>query len=673
MKGFAQNLAVKIISFILLVILIFSLYVSVVGICVLISYDVYLDDGARLTDEIYESYVYSYKGISMAEDYLNDKFNGYDTYTTEGHLDPEITNFRFKAIDSEGVIQGSNLSETDELYKTYHTVINCFVSDGGSVNTHYVTLSGYSNVDSYIADFENEGRLVVSTDLKDMDDNNVLLKLIYRTGEQRKIDITYGALREPIKKDSLYINLQLANIGIAVKDSIFVYAVVAFLLCIFLFTVLMIGAGHKKGVEGIHLCKFNKIPFDLYCFVNLIVAIYALEIIFDYAYSDIGVLVLLGLGVILFAALALGLCMSFAARVKTDGWYKNTVIYFCFKWVFKIVKTVFKACGYALTRLPLIAKTVLAIVGLTFVEILFIAMGMEDYILLWFVEKIFIVPLIIYFALCMRSLQTSARKIAAGDTEHKVDTQFMLLDFKEHGENLNGIGDGLKIAVDESVRSERMKAELITNVSHDIKTPLTSIINYVDLLKREGLTGENAEEYLEVLERQSGRLKRLTEDLVEASKASTGNIPITLEKTDIGVLLSQAVAEYEERMKDRELSLIIDVSEEELIAEADGRRMWRVFDNLLNNICKYAQPHTRVYISAMRADEGISVIFRNISKEPLNIEPEELTERFVRGDRSRNTEGSGLGLSIAKSLTELQGGSFDIQIDGDLFKVTVNI
>ena len=673
MRGFAQNLAVKIISFILLVFLIFSLYVSVVGICLLVSYDVYIDSGARLTDEIYESYVYSYKGISMAEDYLNDKFNGYDAYVIEGHLAPENTNFRYKAIDSAGVIQGSNLAETDELYKTYHTVINCFVSDGGSVNTHYATLSGYSNVESYIADFENEGKLVVSTDLKEMGNNELLLKLIYRNGEQRKIDITFGALREPIKKDALYFNLQLANIGIAVKDVVFVYAVVVFLLCIFLFVILMVGAGHKKGVEGIHICKFNKIPFDLYCFVNLIVVYFALEIIFDYAYSDFGVLSLLGIGVILFAAMAIGLCMTFAARVKTDGWYKNTVIYFCFKWIFKITKTFFKACWYALTKLPLIAKTVLTVVGLTLVEVLFIAMGMEDYIILWFLEKIFIIPLILYFALCMRSLQTSARKIAAGDTEHKVDTQFMILDFKEHGDNLNGIGDGLKIAVAESVRSERMKAELITNVSHDIKTPLTSIINYVDLLKREGLNGENSEEYLEVLERQSGRLKRLTEDLVEASKASTGNIPITLEKTDIGVLLSQAIAEYEERMKERELTLVTDVDEEELIAEADGRRMWRVFDNLLNNICKYAQPHTRVYISAMRADERISVIFRNISKEPLNIEPEELTERFVRGDRSRNTEGSGLGLSIAKSLTELQGGSFDVQIDGDLFKVTVNI
>ena len=673
MRGFTQNLAVKIISFILLVFLIFSLYVSVVGICGLISYDVYLDGGARLTDEIYESYSYSYKGISMAEDYLNNKFNEYDTYAIEGHLAPENTNFRYKAVDSEGIIQGSNLAETDELYKTYHTVINCFVSDGSAVKTHYATLSGYSNVESYIADFENEGRLVVSTDLKDMSDDKVLLKLIYRTGEQRKIDITFGALREPIKKDTLYFNLQLANIGIAVKDAIFVYAVVALFLCIFLFIILMLGAGHKKGVEEIHICKFNKIPFDLYCFINLVVVYYVLEIIFDYGYSDFSVLVLLGLGIILFAAMAVGLCMTFAARVKKDGWYKNTVIYICFRWIFKITKTIFKALGYAVTRLPLIAKTVLIMLGLTLIEVLFIAMGMEDYIILWFLEKIFIVPIVLYFALCMRSLQTSARKIASGDTEHRVDTQFMILDFKEHGENLNGIGDGLKIAVAESVRSERMKAELITNVSHDIKTPLTSIINYVDLLKREGLNGENSEEYLEVLERQSGRLKRLTEDLVEASKASTGNIPITLEKTDTGVLLSQAIAEYEERMKDSELSLVTDVGEEELIAEADGRRMWRVFDNLLNNICKYAQPHTRVYISAMRADDGISVIFRNISKEPLNIEPEELTERFVRGDRSRNTEGSGLGLSIAKSLTELQGGSFDIQIDGDLFKVTVNI
>ena len=218
-----------------------------------------------------------------------------------------------------------------------------------------------------------------------------------------------------------------------------------------------------------------------------------------------------------------------------------------------------------------------------------------------------------------------------------------------------------------------MKTELITNVSHDIKTPLTSVINYVDLLKREGLDSESAPEYLEVLERQTGKLKRLTDDLVEASKASAGNVAVNREELDLKVLLSQAVGEYEERMNANGLVLLLETPQEEMKVRTDGRLMWRVFDNLMNNICKYSQPNTRVYVTALENGGKKQVVFRNISREQLNISPEELNERFVRGDRSRNTEGSGLGLSIAKSLTEVQGGALDIQIDGDLFKATVTI
>ena len=247
----------------------------------------------------------------------------------------------------------------------------------------------------------------------------------------------------------------------------------------------------------------------------------------------------------------------------------------------------------------------------------------------------------------------------------------MLPTLKEHGERLNSIRDGMKSAVERQMRSERMKAELITNVSHDIKTPLTSIINYVDLLKKEGLDSEHAAQYLEVLDRQSARLKKLTEDLVEASKASTGNITVNAEPTDLSLLLSQAAGEYEERLRNRSLEPVLTLPKNAPPVLADGRLMWRVFDNLLGNICKYAQPQTRVYLSFRAGEEAVSVTFKNVSAEPLNLPPEELIERFTRGDASRNTEGSGLGLSIAKSLTELQGGRFLLDIDGDLFKAMV--
>ena len=229
----------------------------------------------------------------------------------------------------------------------------------------------------------------------------------------------------------------------------------------------------------------------------------------------------------------------------------------------------------------------------------------------------------------------------------------------------------MSLAVDERMKSERFKTELITNVSHDIKTPLTSIINYVDLLEKTDIQDEKAKEYLEVLERQSARLKKLIEDLIEASKASTGNLPVNNEDLEANVFVTQILGEFEEKLANAGLELIINKPEKEIPVRADGRHLWRVVDNLMNNICKYAQPGSRVYINLEETEDKVLLTFRNMSKYPLNITSEELMERFVRGDSSRNTEGNGLGLSIAKSLMELMNGKLLLYVDGDLFKVVL--
>ena len=222
------------------------------------------------------------------------------------------------------------------------------------------------------------------------------------------------------------------------------------------------------------------------------------------------------------------------------------------------------------------------------------------------------------------------------------------------------------------MKSERTKTELITNVSHDIKTPLTSIVNYVDLLKGLEIENECAKEYLDVLDRQSQRLRKLTEDLVEASKASAGSIPMELERTDAELLLTQALGEYEDRFRELQLEPVSRLSAGNTTIMADGKLLWRVFDNLLSNICKYSLPGTRVYLNTEVQNGYITVSFKNISRYALDISSEELMERFVRGDASRSTEGSGLGLSIARSLTTLQGGTFQISIDGDLFRADIS-
>ena len=223
------------------------------------------------------------------------------------------------------------------------------------------------------------------------------------------------------------------------------------------------------------------------------------------------------------------------------------------------------------------------------------------------------------------------------------------------------------------MKSERFKAELITNVSHDLKTPLTSIINYVNLLKTTQQADPKAVEYIEVLDRKSQRLKKLTEDLVEASKASTGVLSVNREKIGMAQLIDQALGEWTEKLEDRKLTVVTALPEGETWVYADGRHLWRVIDNLLSNCAKYAMEGTRVYLDLERGHGQVTLSVKNISREPLNIPPDRLMERFVRGEESRTTEGSGLGLSIARSLTELQGGEFQLTVDGDLFKASVTL
>lgn len=288
-----------------------------------------------------------------------------------------------------------------------------------------------------------------------------------------------------------------------------------------------------------------------------------------------------------------------------------------------------------------------------------------------------------------KELQEGSEALAEGNLNYKLDTSHMGLSFKEHGENLNRIGEGISAAVEQRMKSEHLKTELITNVSHDIKTPLTSIINYADLIGKEveenaatenGLTAETdsekeqrLSEYAEVLLRQSKKLKKLLDDLLEASKATTGNLEVHPEVCDVSVLLSQAAGEYEQRFSDKKLETIVKQPEETVKVMADGRHLWRVFDNLLNNIYKYAQAGSRVYLNVEHDGQDVRIIFRNMSAFPLEMSPEELEERFTRGDKSRHMEGNGLGLSIAKSLTELQNGDMQIVTDGDLFKVVITL
>lgn len=290
---------------------------------------------------------------------------------------------------------------------------------------------------------------------------------------------------------------------------------------------------------------------------------------------------------------------------------------------------------------------------------------------LWGIEKVIVIPFCVRIILALDTLENAAKKIADGELEYRVEVSSLPVGLKRFGQYMNEVAGGVSGAVDEKMKSERLKTELITNVSHDIKTPLTSIINFADLIGKEKTDNPKVEEYAGLLYHQSIRLKKLLEDLLEASKAATGNIEVHLEACDVKILLGQCLGEYTSKLNEQGLEFIMRQTEEPVWIMADPKLLWRIFDNLMSNICKYSQDNTRVYLTTVQEEKQLYITFKNISKHALDMETDELMERFVRGDLSRHTEGHGLGLSVVKSLMELQGGKVEIAVDGDLFKVTL--
>lgn len=475
-----------------------------------------------------------------------------------------------------------------------------------------------------------------------------------------------------------------ADLAYALRYWVYAIIAAAALMVLACFVFLLCAAGHHPGTDGVRPGWGTKLPLDLLTAAVALVLFLGIEMVVEANFGGIGVVLVVVLGPAVLAGIFTGWCMSFALRLKLGSWWRNTVIYIALRWAWKVVKKLgggLGNLGRGLTDLlggiPQVGKTVLIFLGLCVLEGLGILVSLGVFwswgllAFLWVVEKILLFLAVLAVALMCRKLLLGGRALAAGDLSYQVDTSRMALDFKSHGEDLNHIAQGMAAAVEERMRSERMKTELITNVSHDIKTPLTSIINYADLIGQEPKDSDKIPEYAAVLTRQSERLKRLIEDLVEASKASTGNLEVNLAPCQPGVLLTQAAGEYEQKLKDAGLDLVTRQPETAVTILADGRRLWRVFDNLMNNICKYAQRGTRVYLTLEERDGQAVISFKNTSRAPLDIPAEELLERFVRGDAARTGEGNGLGLSIAKSLTELQQGTLDLTVDGDLFKVVL--
>lgn len=629
MKQWIRTLPAKIICFILCVTGLVLTAASVIGAILLINSNVYTQTKEyAIEEEVYSAFrVDAYDIASLV---VEEKIVDMDRTA----FSAANTNLRFQIWDANGMIVARNTEETltAENYQWKYTRFFSITTQG-----HY----------SYLNDFGTETM----------------------PAEGNFYTIRAYLIEDLPVSDEYAFKSDVIHVVYALRYAVYVIGILALALTIVCFILLMCVSARKPHSEEVHPGPLHRIPTDLLLAGTVMAyAVTTALLYITFQHNSMWPAIVIAL-VLVALHLLLGLCMSIAARIKQRTLLKNTVIWMCCKLFWRILKGI----GRFFLQIPLVWRTLLIVVVLTVIELIVFAnsysiSGLMDF---WLVEKIILVPIILYVAFVLRKLQQGGVALAKGDLNYKVNTKMLFWDFKRHGENLNSIAEGMSIAVEEQLKSERMKTELITNVSHDIKTPLTSIINYAGLIAEESCATEHHKEYAEVLVRKSEHLKRLLDDLVEVSKASSGNLEVDLYSCDAGVLLTQVAGEFEQRCQEANLELITKQPEEPVAIMADSRRIWRVFENLMHNACKYSLPGSRVYLSLEKINQEAVFTFRNTSRVALNISPEELMERFVRGDAARSTEGNGLGLSIARSLTELQNGQMDITIDGDLFKVAL--
>ncbi len=641
MKGFLDKTWAKAAAFVLTLVFGVLTVLGGVGVGILISYDVFLDGGDFLRQTMYEGNCV--RSIDTADSFLRGTLANAGVLVSDGTYD-------YSTVENGDVTEEERAQVISDLPRVFAEE---FSRDAADCHLT-VTVRGNGEV---VGTFEN---FELTDGDKPLYTTQETFTYALNTGNTAMVTIAADLLRSENAPSYSYLLCQwlLEHTGLTISLT----ALFA-LLALFCFCFSLAAAGHWQGHEGIHLTWLDKIPADVWLIVLLCTFFIGWEAFYY------------GWGLVFFCAalvpfVLLFLC-TFAAQCKAGTVLRASLIARIARFLWRIVRSLFLGLWRIARNLPLLWKTALVMAGVFFLEMLFVLAGYGSVDGIFIIMKAVELLAALYIALNLRTLQKGGEKLADGDFSSPIDTRYLIGDFKRYGQELNDVQSGLEQAVQEQMKAEHLKTELITNVSHDIKTPLTSIVNYVDLLKKENISSPNAQEYIAVLDRQSHRLKKLTEDLVEASKASSGVLNVDLQPTDVNVLFSQIEGEYQERLAACQLTLVTQPPAPGTVIRADSRLLSRVMDNLVSNICKYALPSTRVYVVSTLSREAVTISFKNVSRDELNISPDELMERFVRGDASRHTEGSGLGLSIARSLVQLQGGRFDLAIDADLFRADI--
>lgn len=635
----------------------------------------------------------------------------------EGQVDQAFVNrcysdpsYDYQIKDSKDNVVAESITMTGDFTEFVYAV------NAGTVNYEFPVGGG---VTSEFPNWEETRKQLAEEYQKEHPDEEFRVSGLW---ESDGTEVYYVVQEQPTKQDYTVI-FHIANSGLggtqadrlwSLADAVWRHELevsVALGVCLVLFAALAVylcmAAGRKPGSEEIRPGGLNCIPLDIYLAAVVLGAVgyvfcAAEGLRYFIQQSMLIFLSIYGYGLYAWCLLFVGFCFACAAQFKTPNfyWWRRSVTGLCWRivvwcwhfgwkclgWAYKILwtvtiglvswawKTIKKFFSWLIGwvrklygLLPLSWQWLvggLLVGGCTFPGLLW------DSNLLLFISFAIALAVVIYSANVYATLLEAAKRMRGGDLEIKVDEKLMIGGFKDMAQELNGLSDVVMVAAQKQMRSERMRTELITNVSHDIKTPLTSIINYVDLLQKPH-SPEDEQTYLEVLSRQSNRMKRLIDDLIELSKASTGNITVNLTTMDAVETVNQALGEFTDKLEAAHLMPVFRAPKESLYIHADGRLAWRAMSNLLSNAAKYAQPDTRLYVDMVAVDGKVCISFKNISRDSLNISADELMERFVRGEASRSQEGSGLGLNIAKSMMELQHGALELLVDGDLFKATL--
>ncbi len=725
-NGIKGKLGAKLVAMFLFVISAVVLAASVIALIYLFEEDAFFDDGQRLLESVHESSLHNkLDGISSdlvywmpfgepvelseaesseaatedadADAELKATFNwqsqireekivkveekplgSEDITSAAGFLDyaysKDNSNLSIEIYNSEGALIYNNFSITSPYMRDSTSfTVERYASSGVAVSRQFASSQELSD---FVDSCDKKGHLEYTEELiplegfeSDSYTDGYIHKLtgIYTEKHTEKLTVWCSIPHTLTVHDDIYTRVVKMETLVEMK---YIIVVIAFTSALFLIASLIFvicSAGYSDRFDGLHLSMFDKAPLEIHLICTAGIAGVALWLYYEIGFRlDMWMAFAFVLAVTAVAAMVfIILIYTISARCKAGKLFHYTI-------TFGSIILLFRGIKYLLTNLRYSWKVALVFTAAFIYDLFFLALmdnsEIELVVAMWLLGKLVLAAALIIYAIGLGKIKEGCKKISEGKTDFVLNKTYLPPDLKSLASDINSIGNGIQLAVDERTKSERLKTELITNVSHDLKTPLTSIVNYVDILSKEDIKPDAAKEYVGILVRQSQRMKKLIDDLVEASKASSGAITVNAQRLDMSLLITQAVTEFDERLEKSRLTPITSLPEEPVRVMVDGRLMWRVFDNLLGNICKYAQPDTRVYISETIVGNKVIVTFKNISRYALNISSEELMERFVRGDSSRHTEGSGLGLSIARSLCNLQKVGFGIVIDGDLYK-----